>query len=1141
MSVQQKITFQAGINSDLADELMPPNQGRYRLNVRVMSSNNSTIGAVETVNGNTAVPYTLPAGNNVCIGYCEDLLRKKAYAMLFNDAGTHSILQYDEQANTIQLVFQDITNQYLNFKLTNLITGINVVNLDSNNNLLYWTDNYVNPADKNIYNEPKKINIEKGIAFSISGGALPTSANPLLYKYNTVPFTIDPLVFFRIKQPPLYAPTYAWSNNNAQLINHLFKKLFIFKVQFVYDDKEISAWSPICNYKFPATTIYSKGTGEDYQFQDNTITLTIPTGNSIVTRIRIAAQQLGVPDFSLIADLNKEHLNITDNSSYNYVFINDGNYVTLEINESIKLFDNVPLYSKSQELIQGIRLTDGLITENQDAVAIDMKLPLSYVEATFPSNAYFPNRQYLKSGGIYKYCIVYYDKSGNRSGLANTLNGKSTIIVPGDNRYGTTLYIPFLTDPLYGAPNAPDAGTQFMTYIPQVDTEIYNHPPSWASHYQILRSRNEAMTKYLQFVGYDINYTDIDGNSVAAVNAFYCLINIGNISGRYKQENPNSNLVYDFTKGDRVRFIANVNGFGIDHSSNTIDTFFAFNDTEIISYNAASGNISIAMTSDVPLHMKDFAVNLVLLEIYTPAASVINDNELVYEISEEYDLGTDIHGNLIHKGGVSNQLITPFSAATYAAPPTFHATVPIGHGLLVNDLVKVVTSGYSVYGKVTILNTATTITIITSSTLVGIFNGSLAGEIIKAATSTLSSGDCFRRYQNMPAEIPPVFRLYMYVEAQNASNLFISNADDYGRPNRIDPEIGRIIRPSTIYYSEKLIPETDINGLSSVFDTNFETYEAKWGGIYKMYNENLRLQVFQELKIGAVLVNQIIYNDLQLNNTVGASSQVLSPQIVYYAGEFGIGKEPESFAIYGNAKYGIDIRRGVVWRLSNDGLVPISEYGMHNYFNDKCREILAYGSKVNIYGTFDIRFGEYIIAFSNFSLDNNAETLAFNERENAWSTYYSYKPEFMGMNGIDIISFLDGFLYTHNTNTNQNTFYGTTIPSELWMIGNLEPSKVKVLQAISQETNRNWVIPSITTPDGQETKMIFDSNWVIKENNQYAFVKMDKNTVNVSDPIINGNVMRDRTFLIKLAYFPITYNKLFAVNLYYIGSERSNK
>lgn len=168
--MNQTISFlQFGLNSDDAPEI---NKGlSFAKNIRILATNDGNDGALTTSNGNDLVTYTLPTGNNTCIGYIEDKISLKGYAFIYNDTGLHSILRYNEVPSTITLVFLDdvantgqATGSILNFQRTNLITGGSVVELDKDNHLLYWTDNWVS-NDGKTYNEPKKINIEASINF----------------------------------------------------------------------------------------------------------------------------------------------------------------------------------------------------------------------------------------------------------------------------------------------------------------------------------------------------------------------------------------------------------------------------------------------------------------------------------------------------------------------------------------------------------------------------------------------------------------------------------------------------------------------------------------------------------------------------------------------------------------------------------------------------------------------------------------------------------------------------------------------------------------------------------------------------------------------------------------------------------------
>ena len=131
-------------------------------------------------------------------------------------------------------------------------------------------------------------------------------------------------------------------------------------------------------------------------------------------------------------------------------------------------------------------------------------------------------------------------------------------------------------------------------------------------------------------------------------------------------------------------------------------------------------------------------------------------------------------------------------------------------------------------------------------------------------------------------------------------------------------------------------------------------------------------------------------------------------QIQAFAGKYGISKNPESFAVYGNRKYFTDKNRGLVLRLSQDGITPISDSGMRTFFRDS----LSISSRA--YGMYDEQKNKYIVSIQkiinrNDSLranrvafgvgdmrdsEDNYTTLSFDEASGGWVSFYTYNPTF---------------------------------------------------------------------------------------------------------------------------------------------------
>ena len=105
------------------------------------------------------------------------------------------------------------------------------------------------------------------------------------------------------------------------------------------------------------------------------------------------------------------------------------------------------------------------------------------------------------------------------------------------------------------------------------------------------------------------------------------------------------------------------------------------------------------------------------------------------------------------------------------------------------------------------------------------------------------------------------------------------------------------------------------------------------------------LPLLQKLHGDKALVNKntIYSGDQGAQELLGISSVV--GQLVPYSGEYGISKNPESFAMFGNRKYFADKNRSSMLRLAagpeggGDGITEISMYGMRDYFRDQLATI----------------------------------------------------------------------------------------------------------------------------------------------------------------------------------------------------------
>ena len=138
-----------------------------------------------------------------------------------------------------------------------------------------------------------------------------------------------------------------------------------------------------------------------------------------------------------------------------------------------------------------------------------------------------------------------------------------------------------------------------------------------------------------------------------------------------------------------------------------------------------------------------------------------------------------------------------------------------------------------------------------------------------------------------------------------------------------------------------------------------------FGSIQKLFQRRISLIAFCEDKVISITSNKDALYNADGNPQLVATNLVLGDANPFQ-GNFGISKNPESFASESYRAYFTDKQRGAVIRLSKDGLTPISKTGMQDWFRDNLQN---YGSLIGSYDgykedynvTLTHKFGENFI------------------------------------------------------------------------------------------------------------------------------------------------------------------------------------
>ena len=305
-----------------------------------------------------------------------------------------------------------------------------------------------------------------------------------------------------------------------------------------------------------------------------------------------------------------------------------------------------------------------------------------------------------------------------------------------------------------------------------------------------------------------------------------------------------------------------------------------------------------------------------------------------------------------------------------------------------------------------------------------------------------------------------------YIKSSNASNDwhieesrikggFNNTFMDFGvRAFVVDDEFARERRKNAMIYSGIFNSKTGINNLNqfSIGASNTKAVDIANGGIQKLYAEDTALIILQEDKVTQAPVDKDFIFTAE-GKPLSTTSQVFIGSIIPYAGKYGISTNPESFAVKGTRKYFADKKRGVVLRLSRDGLTEISFYGMRDWFKDNLQ------GTSKIVGMYDNVKDQYILHLEG----DTSYTLGFDESSNGWTSFYTYYPEAGFTLNNTFYTFKDTNIWKHYQTSSYNSFHNTQNESSVDLIINPQPSIIKTFHTLGYEGTTGWSASNIKT------------------------------------------------------------------------------
>jgi hypothetical protein len=437
--------FLSGVmNKDLDPHFLPDGTYRDAMNIIVGDSESSNDGAAQNLLGNTMLNSDLGLVNARCIGALSYDAENLIYWLVTSDLAD-VIYEYNELLATTTVVLRAskglTTKSILNFNKDYPITGINYIN-----GLLFWTDNY---------NPPRRINISRCKSYPTNG------------------FTESDINV--IVKPPISGPIIGLTKEGDA--TSLDNRFIYFAYRYKYVDNEYSALSPFSPVAFsPKTFAYDYGVSENISMVNtyNTANVSFNSGDRNVKEIQLIYRDTYNLNAYVIDNIVKADNFYADNQIYTYTFKNDKVYTVLPQDQINRLFDNVPLRAKSQELI-GSRLVYGNYTQFFSLntclgtgldPAFSLSLTTSNIELGVPKPTFKSNRDY-------EIGLIYLDDYGRSTTVITPTANTNTITIPGSNSTKANN----IRVTISGSYNPPCFATSYRLTLKQNKQDYYNIYP----------------------------------------------------------------------------------------------------------------------------------------------------------------------------------------------------------------------------------------------------------------------------------------------------------------------------------------------------------------------------------------------------------------------------------------------------------------------------------------------------------------------------------------------------------------------------------------------------------------------------------------------------------------------------------------
>jgi hypothetical protein len=531
MAEDKKVFLQGKMNLDIDSRLLPNGEYRQAQNIQITTSENSDVGTIQNVLGNSLVSMDQASETELAALTTTDLIAVKNNAEIvgfyadeknnrifyfvtdfpFNTTTIINNINYTNQTSSIptglvgeinnngepigpsmaddsnfcaiyvveigteNITKKIVSGKFLNFHKDFLITGINLID-----DLLFFTDGF---------NQPRKINVRKALQDNTY-----YDSEDKISVAKFAPFFAPQLLNYNEQNPPegiLDASTLMLVQNQSGLTSDgtiandvngdfLKEKFVQFSYRFKFADGEFSTIAPFTQACFiPETTelttaiqkqIFKKGkpyfqdesTGDSKGMVNsiNSIKMFIrmpsstPNKDFNITDIEIlyresnnnlirSVETLSLPDTTFKSQVMTPEETGDPSAALNffrnyleYTYKSTLPYKTLPERETTRVYDNVPLNAKAQEIV-GSRVVYGNFVQDRELPIRNNITGLDFIAS---SSAKFDTTTYLhteysfhsiKQKRNYEVGVVLSDKYGRQSPVLTSTTKAGNVFIEG--------------------------------------------------------------------------------------------------------------------------------------------------------------------------------------------------------------------------------------------------------------------------------------------------------------------------------------------------------------------------------------------------------------------------------------------------------------------------------------------------------------------------------------------------------------------------------------------------------------------------------------------------------------------------------------------------------------------------------------